>query len=123
MLSVRRIYAHYKANKYPTTVMAASFRSAGEVRALAGVDALTVAPALLRELEAAPGGLARMLSPEAAAAEGARERGVDGGSRSWWEAAHGADQMAVDKLAEGIAGFAADQEKLEAQLAALAARM
>ncbi len=33
---------------------------------------------------------------------------------------HGGDQMAVEKLAEGIKGFGADQDKLEIQLAKLA---
>ena len=32
---------------------------------------------------------------------------------------HGADQMAVDKLAEGIQGFSKDQEALEKLIAAL----
>jgi transaldolase len=34
--SVRRIYTYYKTHGYPTIVMAASFRNAGEIRALAG---------------------------------------------------------------------------------------
>jgi transaldolase len=33
---------------------------------------------------------------------------------------HGSDEMAVEKLAQGIQGFAADQDKLELQLAKLA---
>lgn len=38
-----------------------------------------------------------------------------------FEELHGADQMAVDKLAGGIEGFAADQRKLEDLLATMAA--
>jgi transaldolase len=34
--SVKRIYSYYKAHGYKTTVMAASFRNAGEIRELAG---------------------------------------------------------------------------------------
>jgi transaldolase len=34
---------------------------------------------------------------------------------------HNADHMAVDKINQGIQGFAADQRKLEEQLGALAA--
>lgn len=34
--SVQRIYKYYKAYNYPTIVMAASFRNAGEIRELAG---------------------------------------------------------------------------------------
>ena len=36
VLSVRRIYRYYKQYKYPTIVMAASFRNVGEIRELAG---------------------------------------------------------------------------------------
>jgi transaldolase len=39
-----------------------------------------------------------------------------------YEKLHGGDHMAVDKLAEGIKGFASDQRKLEVQLAELAAK-
>jgi transaldolase len=44
VLSVRRIYAYYKAHGYPTTVMGASFRNSGEIMALAGCDRLTISP-------------------------------------------------------------------------------
>ena len=49
---MRRIYRYYKQYNYPTVVMAASFRSVGEIRELAGCDNITIAPALLKELEA-----------------------------------------------------------------------
>ncbi|GBG00452.1 transaldolase [Raphidocelis subcapitata] len=109
------------AHAYPTVVMAASFRNAGEIRELAGCDKITIAPALLAELEACKDPLPRALSPAAAAAAcgDARLPAFDGAR---FGALHGGDPMAVDKLAQGIEGFAADQEKLEAQLAALAAK-
>lgn len=63
VLSVREIYGYYKANDIKTIVMGASFRSTGQIEALAGCDRLTIAPALLEELAAAegrsPGGSAR----------------------------------------------------------------
>lgn len=34
--SVQKIYAYYKEQKYPTIIMAASFRNVGEIRELAG---------------------------------------------------------------------------------------
>ena len=34
--SVQKIYRYYKEQKYPTIVMAASFRNVGEIRELAG---------------------------------------------------------------------------------------
>ena len=51
VLSVRRIYQYYKKFGYNTIVMGASFRSVGEVLALAGCDRLTISPQLLKELK------------------------------------------------------------------------
>src|SRR3712207_1376098 len=47
VISVRRIYAYYKAHGVATVVMGASFRNRGEIEALAGCDQLTISPALL----------------------------------------------------------------------------
>ncbi len=44
VLSVRDIYNYYKAHGIPTVVMGASFRSTGQIEALAGCDRLTIAP-------------------------------------------------------------------------------
>lgn len=120
VLSVRRIYSYYKTHGYPTIVMAASFRNAGEIRELAGCDNITIAPALLKELEASTDPLPRRLSPGGPASADALVAGFDSKA---FESLHGADRMAVEKLAQGIEGFAADQVKLEAQLAALAEKM
>ena len=54
VLSVRSIYASYKAHGVKTVVMGASFRNIGEIEALAGCDRLTISPALLDELAARP---------------------------------------------------------------------
>lgn len=62
MLSVHRIYNYYKTHGISTIVMAASFRNIGEIRELAGVDNITVAPALLAELEASTEALPLRLS-------------------------------------------------------------
>jgi transaldolase len=113
VLSVRKIYAFYKEHGFKTVVMGASFRNIGEVTALAGCDRLTIAPNLLQELEATQGDLPRML--------------VDGGaktaapakmSESEFRFALNDDQMATEKLSEGIRGFVVDQNKLEAALSA-----
>lgn len=114
VLSVRRIYSYFKRHDYNTTVMAASFRSAGEVRALAGCDAITVSPALLKELEAATDPLEWGLWPGLGAACADERVDLGAGARAAFDRLHGGDAMAVDKLAEGIEGFAADQERLEA---------
>ncbi len=112
VLSVRRIYQYYKEYGYPTTVMGASFRSSGEIIALAGCDRLTISPNLLEELQKAEGVLERRLQyqgsvkPRPASMTEAEFR---------WEMNE--DAMATEKLAEGIRGFTVDQIKLEKALA------
>ena len=50
-ISVSKIYNYYKQYGYKTVVMGASFRNVGEITELAGCDRLTIAPALLKELQ------------------------------------------------------------------------
>lgn len=64
VLSVRQIYHYFKQFGYSTIVMGASFRNVGEIRALAGCDRLTIAPALLEELQQSAGAsLAHSIPP------------------------------------------------------------
>lgn len=109
--SVRRIYAYYKDHGIKTVVMGASFRSVEQIEALAGCDRLTIAPALLEELMRAEGGISRVLMPSEA--NGSAERTSEATFR--WEMNE--DEMASDKLAEGIRKFHADAVKLEKMLA------
>lgn len=110
--SVQRIYKYYKQYKYDTIVMAASFRNIGEIRELAGCDNITISPALLGELEKSKDPLPRKLWPTMG---GCDEEQVDmhESNKSMFDKMHGEDQMAVDKLKEGIDGFCKDQRKLE----------
>jgi len=108
--SVTRIYHYYKKFGYPTQVMGASFRKAGQILALAGCDLLTIAPELLEKLAAAEGEVARRLSPEDAARQALARVHLDEKSYRW---AHNEDAMAVEKLADGIRRFDADARKLE----------
>lgn len=119
VLSVKKIYKYYKTHDYKTIVMAASFRNIGEIRELAGCDNITIAPSLLAELEASTEPLPRKLSPDVRDASMARIT-MD---KPTFDAMHNADQMAVDKLAQGVEGFAVDQRKLEELLAKAAAAM
>src|SRR5258707_150229 len=68
VISVRSIYAAYKSRGIKTIVMGASFRSTGEVEALAGCDNLTISPALLTELDQDQGTLVRRGDGEVVAA-------------------------------------------------------
>lgn len=112
--SVRQIYGYYKKFGYDTIVMGASFRTKGEITALAGCDRLTISPNLLDELKESHDPLPRILDPETAGQffEGERMH-MDENTFRW---ALNQDPMATAKLAEGIRGFAADIEKLEAMV-------
>ena len=109
VLSVRNIYNLYKDRDYKTLVMGASFRNAGEIEQLAGCDRLTIGPQFLEELQNDSGDLAQQLD-----AQNIQEyqdcRIV---SEADFRLQLNADAMAVEKLAEGIRLFIADQEKLE----------
>ena len=108
VVSVRGIYDYYKHHGLSTVVMAASFRSVGEVEALAGCDRLTVSPALLDQLAADTGVLERKLSPDRLATHPAP---IDMDERAFrW--AMNASPMATEKLAEGIRLFAKDLKEL-----------
>lgn len=121
VLSVQRIYKYYKRYGYATVVMAASFRNAGEIRQLAGVDNITISPALLAELEASADPLPYKLWPDMGGCNDPRYT-MDDSSRGLYDQLHSSDAMAVDKLKEGIDGFAADQLKLEELIGAAVER-
>ncbi len=108
--SVAQIYTYYKKFGYKTEVMGASFRSKGEVLELAGCDLLTISPQLLGELAASTDTVTRKLDPAAAANEQVERVSLDE-KKFRWELNE--DQMATEKLSEGIRQFAADVIKLE----------
>lgn len=108
VISVRSIYQYYKEHGYNTVVMGASFRNTGEILALAGCDRLTIAPALLDELEQMQGDVEQKLSFEGEVK--AKPEKMTEQAFRWL---HNEDAMATEKLAEGIRNFAKDQFKLE----------
>lgn len=113
VISVTKIYNYYKEYGYKTVVMGASFRNVGEIIELAGCDRLTIAPALLKELQENSTALVRKLDYKGEVK--AKPQPLTEAEFYW---KHNSDAMAVEKLAEGIRKFAVDQEKLEAMLSA-----
>jgi transaldolase len=113
VVSVRAIYAYYKAHGYKTVVMGASFRNVGELIALAGCDRLTVSPNLLQDLAATEGTLTRVLTDGGKTATPPAKM-----TEAEFRFELNQDAMAIEKLSEGIRGFVADQIKLEVALAA-----
>jgi transaldolase len=112
VVSVRKIYEHYKAQGYATVVMGASFRNMGEIEALAGCDRLTIAPALLDQLAKDDGTLKRRLDAKTVK-PAAKERRLKEAS---FRFDHNESAMATEKLAEGIRQFAADLGKLRVMM-------
>ena len=113
VISVTKIYNYYKEYGYKTVVMGASFRNVGEITELAGCDRLTIAPALLKELQENTTPLVRKLEYKGEVK--AKPQPLTE-AEFYWQ--HNSDAMAVEKLADGIRKFAVDQEKLEAMLLA-----
>ena len=113
VISVTKIYNYYKEYGYNTVVMGASFRNVGEITELAGCDRLTIAPALLKELQKNSTALVRKLEYKGEVK--AKPQPLTE-AEFYWQ--HNSDAMAVEKLADGIRKFAVDQEKLESMLSA-----
>ncbi len=110
VLSVTDIYHYYKKFGYNTIVMGASFRNIDEIVELAGCDALTISPSLLKELENTEGELVLKLSEENAHKKDIQQIHLDEKSFRWML---NEDAMATEKLAEGIRNFTKDLIKLE----------
>ena len=116
VLSVGQIYNYYKKFGYNTIVMGASFRNIGEIIELAGCDALTIAPSLLKELENTEGILEKKLIPETSKNLDIERIHMDEKTFRWMM---NEDAMATEKLAEGIRNFTKDLIKLEKHISAL----
>ncbi|XP_063293720.1 transaldolase [Pelobates fuscus] len=113
--SVVQIYNYYKKFDYKTIVMGASFRNTGEIKALTGCDYLTISPKLLGELSKDNCKLTPTLTVKEAKASNLKKIHLTEEGFRWQ---HNEDQMAVEKLSDGIRKFAADAIKLEKMLKA-----
>ena len=108
--SVQEIYSYYKKFGYKTEVMGASFRNVGQIRELAGCDALTISPELMKELAEAQDPLERKLDPDNAKTAKIDKLEMDEKKFRWLL---NDNAMAYEKTGEGIRKFAADVVKLE----------
>ena len=108
--SVNEIYTYYKKFDIATEVMGASFRNVGQIRELAGCDALTISPELMKELSESTEPLERKLDPEKAKSAKIDKLELDEKKFRWL---FNENAMATEKTAEGIRKFAADVVKLE----------
>ncbi|KAI9903609.1 hypothetical protein N3K66_000138 [Trichothecium roseum] len=110
--SVKSIFNYYKKFGYKTIVMGASFRNVGEITELAGCDYLTISPNLLEDLmnstEAVP---AKLEASQASSLDLEKKTYIN--DEAEFRFAFNEDQMAVEKLREGISKFAADAVTLK----------
>jgi len=110
--SVQAIFNYYKKFGYKTIVMGASFRSIGEITELAGCDYLTIAPNLLEHLFTSQDAVPQKLDAEAAKSLDIEKKSYLS-DEALFRFDFNEDQMAVEKLREGISKFAADAVTLK----------
>jgi len=113
VLSVRAIYAYYKKYGHKTIVMGASFRTADECLALAGCDKLTISPKVIGEIQARSGPVPRKLHPTLSAKDAPPRLSPQNLTEKEFRLLLNEDQMATEKLSEGIRGFGKDLAKLK----------
>ncbi|CAI6340842.1 unnamed protein product [Periconia digitata] len=110
--SVGSIFNYYKKYGYNTIVMGASFRNIGEITELAGCDYLTIAPNLLEQLYNSQDSVPKKLNASDANSLNIEKKSyID--NEAEFRFYFNEDQMAVEKLREGISKFAADAVTLK----------
>ncbi|KAH8757542.1 transaldolase [Diaporthe sp. PMI_573] len=110
--SVKAIFNYYKKFGYNTIVMGASFRNTGEITELAGCDYLTISPNLLEELMNSDASVPKKLDASAASSLNIEKKSYIN-DEPLFRFDFNEDQMAVEKLREGISKFAADAVTLK----------
>jgi len=109
VISVTKIFNYFKEKGFSTEVMGASFRNVDEIKELAGCDLLTISPKLLNELDKESGELVKKLDKESLIQNSPEYLYEEKDFRlNMLE-----DQMASEKLSEGITGFSKAIEELE----------
>ena len=107
--AVTAIYQYFKKFGYTTSIMGASFRNKEEILALSGCDLLTVSPKFLDQLSSSTDTVERRLFPEMAMPSDLQKISV---AEHSFRFLLNQDQMATEKLSEGIRIFAEDSNKL-----------
>ncbi|RBQ81562.1 hypothetical protein FVER14953_01938 [Fusarium verticillioides] len=113
--SVKTIFNYYKKYGYNTIVMGASFRNTGEITELAGCDYLTISPNLLEDLLNSNEPVPKKLDASQAASLDIEKKSYIN-DEALFRFDFNEDQMAVEKLREGISKFAADAVTLKSIL-------
>lgn len=116
---VTQIYRYYKSHGYHTSIMGASFRNVDQILGLVGCDLLTISPSLLAQLSRMSEVPEVCLSAERAKDSKTNDAPIpspmDEATFRWLL---NEDEMATDKLSEGVRRFASDANALRALLKA-----
>jgi transaldolase len=112
VISVKEIYHYFKKFGYATQVMGASFRNKEEILELAGCDLLTISPTLLSQLQQSSDPVERRIEIFKPNTSKKNDDNCEL-SEAEFRFVLNQNEMASDKLAEGIRKFAADTDKLE----------
>ena len=110
VFSVTQIYNYFKKFDYKTQIMGASFRNIDEIIELAGCDLLTIAPSLLEKLSSSDTKISRKLNVTQAKKMDLQKISLD---EKNFRLMFNENQMATEKLSEGIRKFAEDTVSLE----------
>jgi len=110
--SVQAIFNYYKKFGYKTIVMGASFRNTGEITELAGCDYLTISPNLLEDLLNSQEAVPKKLDASSASSLDIEKKTYINDEPTF-RFDFNEEQMAVEKLREGISKFAADADTLK----------
>ncbi|KAB2580333.1 putative transaldolase protein [Lasiodiplodia theobromae] len=110
--SVQQIFNYYKKYGYNTIVMGASFRNVGEITELAGCDYLTISPNLLEDLYNSQEAVPKKLDASQSATLSIEKKTYIK-DEATFRFDFNEEQMAVEKLREGISKFAADAVTLK----------
>ena len=111
VISVTNIFNYYKKFGYKTEIMGASFRNTGEILSLAGCDLLTISIQLLQELSHMQGDVPQMLKIDDAKQSSVQR--IDISDEKKFRFNMCANEVASEKLYDGIRSFTADIENLE----------
>ena len=109
VISVTKIFRYFKEKGLKTEVMGASFRNVDEIKELAGCDLLTISPKLLDQLDSEYGELVKKLDKNSLENVSPDYKFEEKDFRLKMLE----DNMASEKLSEGITGFCKAIEELE----------
>lgn len=113
VMLVKQIFNYYRKFGYKTEIMGASFRNIDQVKALCGIDLMTMWPKFIDDLRVDIDSFTAVCTEAEALKSDEVKLEMNEALFRWM---HNQDQMAVEQVSNGIRLFAVDQGKLDAML-------